>query len=379
MFGECAKDVMLGGNSLSSAVSEYYGMPAEDFIAICLFVYAAAIGDAAFFTRRSIEGTEILRVRRYFESGAWARAFEHLSLDRKSYQERQKAYHEPNPLFAKYELNVLRKRPVIELAHDVWTVPVINHLGFRATDGIYYDLLDANSGERGNRFAEAFGLLFERYVGLLLVEQFGQDAVFPEPAYGKSELRGPDWVVVSDDIVLAVECRSSRVRLQTRVAGELSAVRTDLRRILIDTIRRFPRKVSDLRSGRTPILIPPNVAIRTMVVSMDELEPLPLLQALAVEEVGGEFSPLLISIADFEYLLPLGGRVGLAGMLERRAEPEQLAMPWDQFFTREEAMAGLSRDQVRNGLLARAHDSLWDKLREGYPIPADAPAPIIDA
>jgi hypothetical protein len=160
-----------------------------------------------------------------------------------------------NPLYVKTELNLLLQRPLVISPKSEILCPIPQLIPFRVTDGILHDI--ANSMPHANRtdFFRLFGRLFEEYVGILLRQAFPAEDVFREPVYGSGPNRwaGPDWIVIEGDTALLFECRSSRLTLETRTYGDIESIRSDFRRIFLDTLEKFPTKVEHIRRGLTSI------------------------------------------------------------------------------------------------------------------------------
>jgi hypothetical protein len=164
------------------------------------------------------------------------------------------------------------QRPAILHGKDV-LVPIPRLLALRITDGIFYDMVDSLDVTNSERLHVYFGYLFEQYVGRLLKWAFGEDNVFEEKSYrvGKNRKEGPDWIVIDGDTALLFECRSRRISLQSRVYGTQEMVADDIRKLLVDTVRRFPGKVDDLKAGRLEIDLSGVTNFEKIVVIQDRI------------------------------------------------------------------------------------------------------------
>jgi hypothetical protein len=161
----------------------------------------------------------------------------------------------PDVLYVKSELNPLVQRPAILHGSEV-LLPIPRLLLQRITDGLFFDISD-NLDRRGSQtLRDYFGHLFEQYVGRLLKWTFGEDHVYPEQSYKVDkhrQLEGPDWVVIDGDTAMLFECRSRRISLDSRVYGKQETVADDMKKLLVDTVRKFPGKLEDLKAGRNPV------------------------------------------------------------------------------------------------------------------------------
>jgi hypothetical protein len=160
-----------------------------------------------------------------------------------------------DPLYVKTEFNVLLSRPLLAVKNEI-LCPVPRLILHHITDGVIFSLMDAFRGvSKSNRFREFFGRLFEHYVGRLLRWSYGDTNpnVHFEPRYGSPELRGPDWVVIDGDTAILIECRTSSMRLETKVYGEAEAISKDIERMIFSTVQHLSGKIEDLKAGRTGI------------------------------------------------------------------------------------------------------------------------------
>lgn len=209
--------------------------------------------------------------------------------------------------FAKTEFNPLLPRPIVRMGKNEVTAPVPKLVLDRITNGLRFDLMDAFSYEERNPFREYFGLLFEEYVGRLLRWTFGDDKVFAEPRYGEPEERGPDWVVIDGETAILIECRTSGLRLDTKVYGDMPALVDDIRRVVFGTVKRYPKKVDDLRNGRTPVDVTGVSRFECVVLLYDRVFFETVYRDLVKEEFTKEGTPpandyVLMDINDFELL-----------------------------------------------------------------------------
>jgi len=236
-----------------------------------------------------------------------------------------------DPLYAKTEFNVLTQRPLIA-REDELIAPVPNLLLHRTTDGVRYDLRERFKEERRNPFSEYFGQLFQHYAGQLLRWAFDPTQVHPEPAYGKPERRGPDWVVVDGSTALLFECRTSGLTLESKTIADREQVLADLERILIDTARTYPQKVADLQAGITGIDVNGVTKFVPIIITHEPAYFEPVLRGLSSKELderAGEYRH--IDISDLETLVSWHGKCRMTDVLEAwvnryKSRPSQLGL-----------------------------------------------------
>lgn len=151
--------------------------------------------------------------------------------------------------YEQYRLNPLLVKPVVrpdtppELgAEGVHLVPVPNFLARRVCDGIYHTLATAHDeGDRKNAFREAFGHVFQAYMGELLRAADGDAEVLGEWSYGPKKRRRstPDWLLLDGPRLVVLEVKQSATTLNTRTFGNTCSLEDDLRRTLTHGARQL--------------------------------------------------------------------------------------------------------------------------------------------
>ncbi len=114
--------------------------------------------------------------------------------------------------------------------------------------GIFYALVNAPD------FANAFGHAFERYIGDVL------RAVFAGPmfrirgetpyAVAKDRKHGTDWIVTDHTAHLFIECKTKRMTLSAKMAGNDAEIETQLT-IMASAIAQLYKNIRDAKSGHT--------------------------------------------------------------------------------------------------------------------------------
>ena len=134
-----------------------------------------------------------------------------------------------NVLLKKYEFNPLWLYPIIDtgiLSPGLrYIVPSLGDFVYRFTEGIYYSTMDYyNQGGAKNKFSAEFGPLFENYVGYHLEDvkqkNSGLAAIQPETEYncGKNRWKSSDWLLVSSNDVIQIECKKATTPIKFRAA-----------------------------------------------------------------------------------------------------------------------------------------------------------------
>ncbi len=146
----------------------------------------------------------------------------------------------PDERYDHYRFNPLIEHPIIrpDIQPDpgngpIYMLPCPRLLYFRVTSGLYHDLLNLHMGKGvQNPFKEAFGHVFQEYVGVLLREALGNDSVYAEWQYGsaKQARDTPDWIVLAGNRAVVIEVKQSGHFLPSKMWGRLDDLRTELKR-----------------------------------------------------------------------------------------------------------------------------------------------------
>lgn len=92
--------------------------------------------------------------------------------------------------------------------------------------------------------------MFEPYVGKVLKDIYGEDAVKPEINYSKPDKAFTDWVVVDGDDAYLIEVKAYQFPFKTLQTGDLELVAKEITKKLIqDTVTKINKKVLDIETA----------------------------------------------------------------------------------------------------------------------------------
>lgn len=115
----------------------------------------------------------------------------------------------------------------------------------RFSTGLYYDMVNV----RG--FGNAFGTAFEAYVGEVLAVacKGGKATVLAETPYrvGKKTHHGPDWIVSDGSATFVVECKTKRLTVAAREAGNVE-LRADIGKIADAVVQNY-KNIQEAQQG----------------------------------------------------------------------------------------------------------------------------------
>ncbi|RFP53144.1 MAG: hypothetical protein BJG00_017450 [Limnothrix sp. CACIAM 69d] len=109
--------------------------------------------------------------------------------------------------------------------------PIPGLIASRITSGIFYQMFN----EYKTNFSDYFGLVFEKYVGLILQRSLFQGTLFSESeireVYSSKEGMAPDWAFVYEETVILFECKIARFSKEAQAIANVEAVNKSLLQI----------------------------------------------------------------------------------------------------------------------------------------------------
>lgn len=269
---------------------------------------------------------------------------------------RQAAEAPPLPFLHRYTFNPLTARPLVRLSDGRLLAPVPQLISRKLSPAELYYL---GIKRWDLPFARDMGELFEDYVGRQLNTLPGV-TVYPEVKYaeGRNTVLSVDWILVSDDSVLLVEAKATRVPAAAR-AGE-SVARESFKGTLGRAFKQIGRTYQAIRAGRPEFAaIPVDRPVHGLVATLDPwyIANSPLARALLPEPA---IPTLVTSARSLESLVAIGQRQPAAKILaEILGDAERRT--WDL----DTALAQYSAEGDDNPILRAA----WNQ----YPFGGDGP------
>jgi len=160
-------------------------------------------------------------------------------------------YNKGDKELEQFGFNALRIYPIVKTEIAGLVIPVPIFLLERITSGIYYSLMDKYSNYDSNIFMEFFGKeIFERYVGLLLGQEYGINKfLFKEWQYkkGRNECLTSDWIIIKDNKAILIECKTSGISMEAKSWAELEKVQHDLKLRVVRAIEQMVNLVNDVK------------------------------------------------------------------------------------------------------------------------------------
>lgn len=344
------------------AVAELLGAPLQEAVGVALLLSASAQVNGGFFDPAWMEQpnfADVLTVvpRQDVTSvigAVFAGDFDDFR--------RQAAEAPPLRFLDRYAFNPLAARPLVRLDDGRLLAPVPQLITRKLSPAELYYL---GLKRWGLPFARDMGELFEDYVGRQLGTLPGV-IVHPEVEYaeGKNTVMGVDWIVVSEDSVLLVEAKATRVPAAAR-AGQGSAEES-FRRTLGKAFDQISRTYRAICAGQPEFsAIPADRPIHGLVATLDSwyIANSPPARALLPEPA---IPTLVASARCLEHLVAIGQRRPAARVLaEVLGDTERRT--WDL----STALAHYGDDGDDNPILRAA----WNQYPFGSELTEDADDP----
>jgi len=314
-----------------SAWEELTGISLEDSMVLGFMLWAHSRSQM-FFELKDLQNPKLGKL---YEVATTDRLERIAGLGGSTYREfrsLQNEYEIDDWLYIQTEFNALLRKPLI-LAKRGWIAPIPRLVIERFTSGLFFDLMEAHREENRNDFLLYYGRLFEEYVGLLLADGWGQSKVTHEPAYDKGAKRGPDWIVFDEDKALLFECKGSRLKLPTKTQASEEDVRGDLRRIFVEPLKRYPKKIADLKSGAAEIDVSHVQTYYPCVVTADKIYLEPVYRQFIDEELRREgiepYEYYLLDVDSIELLSTWAAATSVCDLLDMWTRRRKEAPPVD--------------------------------------------------
>lgn len=348
----------------NAALLKKTGLSIKDFMTIGIAFYAASLEHST-FDRKFIENTPIPSLQPHVRSKKVTAFLSMAAADFATFRNLCLQEVQRFPKAGLYRFNPLFDRPVIICRDGSLCVPIPLLIPYVITKGLYYDFLDQFSQDSGNPFSEWFGHAFEQYGGLLLRDAFGSENVFEEPVYDKPQKRGPDWTVIQGNSAIIFEFRSGRLDKRAKTYGDYEEITKLLQRNVLETLRKIPSKIEDLRSGATGVSLSGVTEYIPCVVTYEPLYSHELFLDVISRELRNwnvpKFDFELMSIEDLEWLLAWAAyEEPVKFMREKWSDPERKVMSPRGLIGKRAVEEGVKK--LRNRLLEETINKYWKEI-----------------
>jgi hypothetical protein len=152
-----------------------------------------------------------------------------LCIDVEGFRQAQREFTHVDVFQRRYELNCLRKYPLIRNLNGEVICPVPLLISNKIMNGIYYDIIDhcRETGQNYHDYTDPFGDLFSEYVGLILSEIYDNQHLLNVDSMISNNVpqRHCDWVIIEGNYAILIECKASRLPLEVVSTGDVDKFR----------------------------------------------------------------------------------------------------------------------------------------------------------
>ena len=164
----------------------------------------------------------------------------------------------PSKDFEKNRFNLLIKHPIIKPDRNprpdlkqVYLVPITRLLLERVTHGLYFDLSDFfQKPGKSNKFREAFGHVFQEYVGYIIKQSHCDINLLNEWRYYRDQKSTVDWIIIEGNKAVFIEVKQTGLFLQAKTLGNTKDVQENLTKSISKAAQQLWLFEQDIKSGK---------------------------------------------------------------------------------------------------------------------------------
>jgi hypothetical protein len=338
----------------AQSLCEIVGGPLDVFVDSGPFFVAAAMGNAGLFDPAWLQGRQFEEVRDRIDIAAlleifktaWAAPWADLRSEAIRTQS-------PDQRLRQYDWNPFLGRPFVEQADGQYLAPQAWYVATRVRPSAVYYLGVVNYGDA---WARDLGLAHEDYIRLQLQQLEPSASVYGEFEYdtGSGSGKTVDAIVVLDDVIVLVEAKSVRTRLDSR--RTFAAYTDHLQRDLRKAFRQVARTAQMVRDHHPALgdAVPDDRPLCGLVVT-----PEPLWLANNAQFTRGYPDPTvptsIVSLRELEDLVAYGreDRKGAVWLDATRQDEHGNRNPHAALYKHQQSRKGIPQ----NPLLKKAFDA----------------------
>ena len=248
---------------------------------------------------------------------------------------------------------------------QVYITPIPSLIHERVTRGLYFALADHFKESKRNPFRDAFGPVFQKYVGLLLKNAVGENSVQQEWRYGsrKHPKDTPDWFVIQNGVAVLIEVKQSGLYLNAKQWGEREQIHKDLKQTIGSGVNQMWEFERNVENGVCPVpdwLKNINITERVVVIYDGSHH----LNSFLNDEVRQLYPSIsetyhwhTIAVEQLEYFLAITGKNLIEALTEKRLDSQGDSMDFRNYYSRK-----YSRQSWENSYLDTIHDVFFDSI-----------------
>jgi hypothetical protein len=147
--------------------------------------------------------------------------------------------------------NPLWKRPILRMSDDTFLVPSVTAYSTASFYGLFWwfdDYYSGKSKKMGQNFRIFFGSVFEKYVGIILRDLYGESNVSGQITYGpkKAQIDFTDWTVLHKNKMYLFEAKAYQFALETLQTGNPDNIQKEVVNKFVGAIIQVFKRVQDI-------------------------------------------------------------------------------------------------------------------------------------
>ena len=115
---------------------------------------------------------------------------------------------------------------------DRFIAPLPDLVVLKNSAGVFYEMFNYY----GEEFSRHFGLMFEKYVGVVLMHSVRTAKLISEDVirqtYPPEKGKVPDWIIIEGDIAILIECKATRFSRAAIASGTEEHVKDSLKQVI---------------------------------------------------------------------------------------------------------------------------------------------------
>jgi len=228
---------------LDQILIEKAGINVTEYVKLCFLILAVILTKPRFsfgtFANSAVPGLDDV-----FNDQKISAILKQLSATRNEFIELDKKCNSQlKPENTRSRYNPLWERPIIVLGDNDYVVPSLSAYVKGALRGLYWIFENLE----GKSFRDYFGILFEKYCGIVVRDIFGVENVRSGLRFGKLNEEFFDWIVNNNDEIILFETKGYQFPLKTLQTGAPELINKEVFDKLVETICQMYQRCQDVQ------------------------------------------------------------------------------------------------------------------------------------
>lgn len=242
------EDPLIDSINILELFHSHVGLSIPDFFILSIFLLVVA-NQKPFFNLDSILKSNLPKYEYLLSEKNLNDILEFYAIYYKDFKNEDRSLNSIDRIYTKFRFNPLVLYPIIKFDDAVATyiIPNIFLLENRFANGLFW-WCDSHFKDKGiqNRFREYYGMIFQKYVGIILKSIYGNDQIKSEFTYGQAKIPFIDWYMIEDDKLYLFEVKSYQFNLLNNQLGiKENIIKEELKKIIYSVIQ-INKRINDI-------------------------------------------------------------------------------------------------------------------------------------